>query len=103
MYRGTTPTLIYKVKSNLNLDTVKQIWVTLKNYSFERTYDKNEVLIDSENNTVTVELSQEDTLKFYGSKVQTQIRVLVDSDKAFASNIKEIDINDILKEGVING
>ena len=66
MYRGTTPTLIYNVNSNLDLNGMLQIWVTLKNLMYEKTFEKDNIIVDNENKTITVELSQEDTLLFNG-------------------------------------
>lgn len=101
MYRGTTPTIIFHVKSNLDLKTMKQIWVTFKSVISEKTYEINELVINSEEKTITVEMSQEDTLKFYNGVVKTQIRFLDEYNRAYASNIKELELNNILKEGVI--
>lgn len=102
MYRGTTPTLIYNVNSNLDLNGMLQIWVTLKNLMYEKTFGKDNIIIDNENKTITVELSQEDTLLFNGKEVNTQIRFLDSTGKAYASNIEKIELNNILKEGVIH-
>lgn len=102
MYRGTTPTLIYNVNSNLDLNGMLQIWVTLKNLMYEKTFGKDNIIVDNENKTITVELSQEDTLLFNGKEVNTQIRFLDSTGKAYASNIEKIELNNILKEGVIH-
>ena len=102
MYRGTTPTLIYNVNSNLDLNGMLQIWVTLKNLMYEKTFEKDNIIVDNGNKTITVELSQEDTLLFNGKEVSTQIRFLDSMGKAYASNIEKIELNNILKEGVIH-
>lgn len=102
MYRGTTPTLIYNVNSNLDLNGMLQIWVTLKNLMYEKTFGKDDIIVNNENKTITVELSQEDTLLFNGKEVNTQIRFLDSTGKAYASNIEKIELNNILKEGVIH-
>lgn len=103
MYRGTTPTLVYKFNSNFDLSTIKEVWVTLENPSKELTLNINDVSIDNENKTIGIILSQEDTLEFSSGKVKTQIRLLDDKNKAYATNVKILDMNNILKEGVIGG
>lgn len=103
MYRGTTPTLVYKFNSNFDLSTIKEVWVTLENPSKELTLDINNVSIDNENKTISIILSQEDTLEFSSGRVKTQIRLLDDKNKAYATNVKILDMNNILKEGVIGG
>ena len=79
-----------------------QIWVTLKNLMYEKTFGKDDIIVNNENKTITVELSQEDTLLFNGKEVNTQIRFLDSTGKAYASNIEKIELNNILKEGVIH-
>ena len=103
MYRGTTPTLVYNINSDseLNLSSMKQIWVTLKNLCYEKTYEKKELIINDEEKKIEIKLTQEDTLRFTKGSVKTQIRFLDENDSAYASNIEEVDINNILKEGVI--
>lgn len=107
MYRGTTPNIVIKVNSDLDLSTMEQIWVTFKNKSAEKTYDKDVIEVDAINNTLTLTMSQEDTLAFQtcGSmqgKVEVQLRLLDDEGMAYASNINEVNLLRILKEGVIS-
>ena len=102
MYRGTTPTLIYNVNSNLDLNGMTQIWITLKTLMYEKTFSIDDIVINNEEKTLTIELTQEDTLYFNGKEVSTQIRFLDSIGKAYASNIEKIELNNILKEGVIH-
>lgn len=103
MYRGTTPVVIFRVKSELDLSKMKQIWVTMQNAVNEITFNKSELVVNSEESTITLELSQEDTLSFCSGVVKTQIRFLDENDKAYASNIRNLEMGNILKEGVISG
>ena len=103
MYRGTTPTIIFRVKSGLDLSKMKQIWVTMQNAVSEITFDKNDIAVNSEEGTITLELSQEDTLAFCSGVVKTQVRFLDENDRAYASNIRNLEMGNILKEGVISG
>ena len=65
MYRGTTPTLIFKINSSIDLSNIKQVWITFEDAD-ETTFTKDDVTIDSENKRIILELTQEQTLKFTG-------------------------------------
>lgn len=103
MYRGTTPTIVFRVDTVLKVSEMKQIWVTFKSLNHKRTYDINEIKINSDDNTVSVNMSQEDTLDFCKGKVRVQIRFLDGNEKAYATVVKEIDMKNILEDGVICG
>ena len=98
MVRGTTPENIFKLP--FILDDVKSLYVT---YSQGDTVvlDKaiDDVIIDG--NTITVRLTQEDTLKFSNAQVNIQIRFKTNQGKAMASNIISTYVNNVLKDGVI--
>ena len=104
--RGTTPTLTFHVKNDqLNLDEIAEIWVTFKTKAGvkvrEKTYTIEDVLIDAGEHTITLNLTQEDTLDFADTNMVVQLRVRFDNDVAYASDIIPIEIGHILKEGVI--
>lgn len=103
MYRGTTPTLIFNLSKNtvLDLTDVDEIWVTLKLAPYIKTFERDRCVIDTEHKTVSVTLTQEETLELPVSKVSAQIRMLLNNGKALATNIVSINVNAILKEGVI--
>ena len=103
MYRGTTPIVVFTINSTvLDLAKMKQIWVTFKSVLYEKTYELDDLTINFEDKTVTVQMTQEDTLAFRSGTIKTQIRFLDNNDIAYASNIKEVQLNDVLKEGVIS-
>ena len=103
--RGTTPTIVFKVKADLDLDNLAEVWITFKsktNASMpNKTYTKNDVVIDNDAHEILLSLSQEDTLNFEGSQMQVQLRLRMFNGSAYASKIMETSIGDILKEGVI--
>lgn len=104
--RGTTPTLTFHVKNEqLDLNEVAEIWVTFKTKAGvrpkEKTFDINDVVIDAEEKTIELFLTQEDTLFFSDAAILVQLRVRFDSDLVYASNIMDVTIGQILKEGVI--
>lgn len=102
MYRGTTPTLIFRlIDTELDLTTIVQAWVTLKKTGTEKTWDINSLTFDNEEKTITLSLSQEDTLDLPSGRINAQIRLLTNSGAALATDVVIIDINDVLKGGVI--
>lgn len=104
--RGTTPTLTFHVKNEqLDLNEIAQIWVTFRTKLGieikEKTYDIDELVIDDTERTITLNLTQEDTLEFTDMIMLIQLRVRFNNDMAYASSMFEVQIGQILKEGVI--
>lgn len=102
--RGTTPTLTFHVKNEqLDLNEIAQVWITFKTKVGitikEKTYDIEDVTI--EDNNISLNLTQEDTLEFTDQVMLVQLRVRFNNNVAYASSIMEVDIGQILKEGVI--
>ena len=106
MYRGTTPTIVFNVNEEYDMTDVVQLWVTLKNprntISYEKTFDIDHCVIDTTNNTITIGLTQQDTLDIKGlDYFEAQIRFLKQNGMASASDIVKLEVNRILKDGVI--
>lgn len=102
MIRGTTPTIVVEfTESDIQMDEVEQIWVTLKNLSNSKTYEINDFSIDTELKRAVIRLPQDDTLNFINGRVKIQLRVLLKNGFAFASRIEEVCLGDVLKEGEI--
>lgn len=100
MYRGTTPTIQINVNGSDDLTSYKSIYVTFKQMPsvlIEKTIEEIDVNPDS----VTIQLTQEDTLQFQPGAVMVQLRAVDESGMAIASNITTIQAERILKEGVI--
>ena len=94
MRRGTTPTITITTDINLSEYTV---FVTLKQGNISKDFTPY-----VEDYTLSVYLTQEDTLAFEGQKnVQIQVRAIDQSGNAIASNIMTTKVDEILKEGVI--
>lgn len=104
--RGTTPSLTFHVKNELlDLDNIVEIWITFKTKAGvkvkEKTYDIDDVAIDNAEHTITLNLTQEDTLDFTDTNMVVQLRVRFNDDLAYASDIIGVEIGHILKDGVI--
>ena len=101
MYRGTTPTLYLELDTELDLSNLAEMWVTFKSPTVEITKTLSEVAFDSETNVITVILSQNETLQLFNGKADVQVRLRTNDDLAYATDIVDVEIGRILKEGVI--
>ncbi len=103
MRRGTTPTITFKINTELDLSDVAECWITLKDNlgAKEKTYTINDIFIDPEEKTIDIPMSQEDTLLFNTGAINIQIRLKMNDDMAYASEIKQIKMQGILKDGEI--
>lgn len=99
MYRGTTPTLLLELETELSLDNLAELWATFRTSTVEVTKTLEDVAIEGK--TIAVPLTQEETLKLYNGVCQVQVRFRTDDDLAYATTIADINIGRILKEGVI--
>lgn len=105
MIRGTTSTVQFHLENqDLNLDEVSEIWITIQGDKVIKTWDysSGDVIIDVENKKILVTLTQEETLAFKPGKLYTQLRILFNDDRAFASKIMNLTIEDVLKGGEIS-
>lgn len=103
LIRGTTPTIIISVQTEIDLSEVSAVWVYISQQNKVKV-DKElpDVEIDTVNKTMTVTLSQEDTLAL---KAETdalfQIRLLMDDGTAFATLASKVAVKEVYKGGVI--
>ena len=101
MYRGTTPTIFLELDTELPLNDLAELWVTFKTPTVEITKSLSEVAVDSENKTIVVSLSQEETLKLFNGSCDVQVRFRTLNDLAYATTVEKVSVERILKEGVI--
>ena len=90
-----------ELETELPLNDLAELWVTFKSPTVEVTKSLSEVRVDSENKTIVVSLSQQETLKLFNGKCDVQVRFRTTNDLAYASTIEMINVERILKEGVI--
>lgn len=100
MRRGTTPTLTCKIDGADLTDC--HIFITLRQGGYELDIEDPEVVATETGCTITVILTQEQTLKFKAGIVEVQIRWITSDGTALATNIQEVEVYKILKQGVIN-
>lgn len=102
--RGTTPTVMIHIPEDISLNSATEIWVTLKyGLNVVNKVMSNGVVTIS-GNDVIVEFSQDETLKLPETHdAGIQIRILMESGVALASQIEPVIIQGILKDGEIRG
>lgn len=103
--RGTTPTIIVNVRSDINLSQITNVWA----YIYQQgniIIDKQltDVTIDTINRKIIIPLSQENTLAL---KADTgalfQIRLFLLNGTALATVATNIIVQEVYKNGVISG
>lgn len=103
MIRGTTPTLTFKINTDLDFSLIEKAEITFRsvNGMKEKTWDESDLGIDPEEKTMTLTLSQDDTLYFNVGEIDIQLRIKLNNDMVYASKIVTSTLDRILKEGVI--
>nr|DAM35825.1 MAG TPA: hypothetical protein [Caudoviricetes sp.] len=96
--RGTTPTLKFKLPFGANLLKTILITISQKGYSL---INKENADITSTDDTLTVTLTQDETLTLMPGEIAVQIRAVTTGGKAIASTIMTADVAEILKGGVL--
>ena len=84
MIRGTTPVLHFTLP--FTLDGVKTCWITFAQNGSERfTVDLNDECCEWEEDQITINMTQEQTLKLKSAiSVSIQLRVLTNRDEGLA-------------------
>lgn len=98
MYRGTTPTMVLTVEGISEID-IDKLYLSLR--QFGNTIEKTLEDVELKVNVLYCTLTQEETLSLFEGKVELQIRIKSKSNVAYATNKIQVDVQDILKEGVI--
>ena len=99
MMCGTTPTHTFTLP--FPVDEIKSVRI-IYSQGDKPLFVKETDDCTLENNTITVKLTQEDTLKFDHKKsVFVQVRVLTHNDDSLISGIKSISVGRCLEKEVI--
>ena len=107
MIRGSTQNLVFNI--GINTEEVSQLWLTFSHSNRLNaeifTKEKNDVIL--EGTTLTVPLSQEETLALneYNIKekvVYIQLRVLLKDGQSRVSKVVELTVEHLLKDGVLS-
>lgn len=102
MIRGTTPTNRFYMDIDLSSAKVYLTYVQGGNVVFEKTGDDLSFSSSDDEYSISVNLTQKDTLALKSDKqVRIQIRAVFSDGKSVASEIMEVTVVDILKDGEI--
>lgn len=101
MTRGTTPTITIKLKSDIDLTELKSVYVTFQQGQKLLTKAKGESGVEVGANSVSIFLTQEETLFFSTGTADIQLRGLTEDDEAFATTICKVNVNRVLLSEVI--
>lgn len=104
MYRVTTPTYTFTLP--IQTSACKEILITLKQSSIElEKHYENSTLPDGmtlNGKDVYIHLTQEETKAFNTDHVvKAQVRVLTNDNEAFASQMINVYVNDVLNEEIL--
>lgn len=102
MRKGTTPTNVFTTDQDLSDADVVYITYKQKNtVMVEKDKDDITFASDSDTYTMTVRLTQAETLSFNELPIEIQIRARWADGTAIASNIVSTNAKEVLKDGVI--
>lgn len=105
MYKGTTPTFIFQIETDtpIDLTAMSQIWVTIRDgFGCKHNWDINRVTIDNEEKTISLYLSQLETLAMKPGIGAAQIRFLTNSGVALTTEKTMVRILPTIKGGIIS-
>ena len=102
LIRGTTPTIIITVQTEIDLHQVSEVWIYISQQNKVKV-DKQleDTTFDYEERTMTVTLSQDDTLALKEGEALFQIRLLLMNGTALATLASKVDVKPIYKGGII--
>ena len=102
MYQYTTPTITITIPEALDVSEITALVVVLQQgpRSLEKTLDDSNVQLDTENNAITITLTQEETGAFEAGTVKIQCHILV-GNTAYATNEMIAPIHNNLHKEVI--
>jgi hypothetical protein len=105
--RGTTNTLVFDV--GIDTKEISQLWLTFSHFenNDSEVFTKTIKDVILENTKINVNLSQEDTLSLNTHNMREtqdfiQLRALMKDGQALASNIVSVNVDKLLKDGVIS-
>lgn len=103
LIRGTTPTIVITVQTELDLHQVSQVWIYLSQQNKVKV-DKlvSDVEFDYDHRIINVTLSQEDTLALRAGDALFQIRLLLMDNTALATIASTVEVIEVYKDGVIS-
>ena len=100
MTRGTTPTITLTIEE-FDLTALKSVYVTFSQSGKLITKKNGDEGVEVTEHTLSILLSQEETLKFTPGIVEVQLRGLTESGVAFATDVSKTTVKEVLLKEVI--
>lgn len=100
MYKGTTPTLLFKTEAELDLTRATDVYITLSDMSKRELMTKSGDDLYIEPQRVGIYLTQEETLAL-PQRIQAQINWTYPNEKRMCSQIMILNVSDNLLNKVI--
>lgn len=101
MRRGTTPTIVIEIPERVPISEINYAVFSISQCNCEIIRKKlSDMTPDYKNNTYSITLSQEDTLKLRDGMISMQLKVKI-GESVFASDIVLSHALEILNEDVI--
>lgn len=102
MIRGTTPTLVFNVNSQIDLTKIDKAYLTInQNGTNVLELSTERLTAYSQEHTIAATLTQNETLSLGEGFVLIQLRLLMTDGTAMASKVIRTDVDRILKGGTI--
>lgn len=99
IYRGTTPTISFKIDDTSILSDIEDVWITIKTKDeiiLNKTYKNSEVDIDILNSIISIHLSEKETLKFPVPFVNIQLKIKFNNGDVNVSPVYKLFVENIL-------
>ena len=103
MFKGTTPSLVLTFDENLDFDfsDARSVTVTFSTDYRKVILEKTDEELTIDENTITIEFAQEETLSFSAGKMLVQVNAIFDDGTRICSDIQKITWEDNLKNEVM--
>lgn len=101
MDRGTNPLIILHLDTELDLNYIDTCRVIVSSESGTVKIAYTDVTIDAQKNTITFQMPQEDSFKFYAGAIKIQVRLKLENGTIRQSRILTTTLNDCLEDVII--
>ena len=101
MDRGTNPLIILHLNTELDLNYIDACRVVVASEGGTVKIAYTDVTINAEENTISFQMPQEDSFKFYAGRIKIQVRLKLENGTIRASKILTTTLNDCLEDVII--
>lgn len=108
--RGSTATITCHIPDDIDMTSVDNVWLFIaqkpdgreSEVIIDRSYSEHEITKDDENKTISVKLTQEETLALRYGNAFLQVKLHFMNGDAFPSQAEQIQILECYKNGVMS-